>query len=349
MSDSAGPSRPLRVLETVNPPDGTTRYIDQVVSMAPGWVRFSYLGARNLATLRYDVLHVHWPDALLRGRFHWLRCVCFVLLLEVLRWRGIAVVRTLHNLHPHEAGSRAEAWAMRRLDRRTTYTVTINAVTPVPEGRGAYIPHGHYRDRFARVPRQAPVAGRLLYAGMIRPYKGVDLLLAAFKGLDDVSLTLRLVGKPSPELRGQIEQAQAEDTRITSTLAFVPDADLVADMTAAELVCLPYRELHNSGILLVALSLDRPVLVPRTPTTEALAREVGAGWIYMLEGPLDTESLRHAVTQVRRDVRPARPSLDGRDWSVVGQAYARAFAQAARLAGRGYAAPLSGECQGADR
>ncbi|HSW15175.1 MAG TPA: hypothetical protein VLI06_20165, partial [Solimonas sp.] len=76
MSETTGRPRPLRVLESVSPPDGTTRYIDQVVSMAPTWVRFSYLGAKNLVGLRYDVLHVHWPDSLLRGRFHWLRCLC---------------------------------------------------------------------------------------------------------------------------------------------------------------------------------------------------------------------------------------------------------------------------------
>lgn len=329
------PTRELTVLEAVSPPDGTTRYVDQVVSLAPDWVRFRYLGARALAGLGYDVLHVHWPDALVRGRWHALRCLGLLALLELLRWRRIAVVRTLHNLQPHEhGGSRLEALAMRRLDDRTDYTVTINPVTPIPGGRGVYIPHGHYRDRFAGIARAAVVPGRLLYAGLIRPYKGVDLLLSAFKALDERSLTLRLVGKPSPELRALIEQAQADDARISSALAFVPDADLVAEMSAAELVCLPYRELHNSGILLVALSLDRPVLVPRTPTTLALAQEVGPGWIYLFDGELGADDLRRALHQVRADTRAARPRLEGRDWAVVGEAYARAFAEAARRTGR---------------
>lgn len=343
MTQQAGPPGPLRVLEAVSPPDGTTRYVDQVVGLAPGWVRFSFLSARNLAGLRYDVLHVHWPDALLRGRLHAFRCLCLVVLLEVLRLRRIAVVRTLHNLQPHEHGSGIERLALRWLDLRTTYTVTINPVTPVMQGRGVYIPHGHYRDRFAGMPRRAPVPGRLLYAGLIRPYKGVDLLLDAFAALPDPALTLRLVGKPVPELRQLIEQAQAVDARISSALAFVPDTELVTEMTAAELVCLPYRELHNSGILLVALSLDRPVLVPRTPTTEALAREVGPGWLYMFDGLLDAGDLSQALQRVRTEPRSARPCLDGRDWAVVGQAYAQAFADAARLAGRTRGAELAAQ------
>ncbi len=327
-------ARPLRVLEAVHAPDGTTRYVDQVVSKAPPWVTFSYLGARRLVELRYDVLHVHWPDALLRGRCHRLRCIGLVGLLAVLRRRGVAIVRTLHNLDPHEGGSRFEAWATRRLDRATTYFVTINPVTPVPLGRGVYIPHGHYRDRFADLPRRTPVAGRLMYAGLIRPYKGVDRLLDAFRAVDDASLTLRLVGRPTRELRAAIEQAQAADARISSRLAFVADAELVAEMTAAELVCLPYRELHNSGVLLVALSLDRPVLVPRTPTTEALADEVGPGWIHCFDGALDADALQGALTRVRRETRAARPTLDGRDWTVVGRAYAEAFVAAAHIAQR---------------
>lgn len=342
-------SRPLRVLESINPPDGTTQYVDQIVELAPPWVRFSFLGAKSLASLRYDVLHVHWPESLLRGRSHVLRCLAFVALLEVLRLRRIAVVRTLHNLQPHEDGSRLEAAVLRWLDRRTTFTVTINPVTPIPAGRGVYIPHGHYRERFTALPHQTPVAGRLLYAGTIRPYKGVDVLLDAFRALDDPALTLRLVGQPSREMRPLVDRMRSDDGRISATLAFVPDALLVAEITAAQLVCLPYRQLHNSGVLLAALSLDRPVLVPRTPTTEAMAQEVGPGWIHFFDGVLQAQDLRQVMAKVQTESRPERPRLDGRDWRVVGQAYADAFAQAAALVGRAPVARLAPDGRGGER
>ena len=39
--------------------------------------------------------------------------------------------------------------------------------------------HGHYRDWFARYDQPAAVPGRLSYFGLIRRYKGVDVLLQA--------------------------------------------------------------------------------------------------------------------------------------------------------------------------
>ncbi len=80
---------------------------------------------------------------------------------------------------------------------------------------------------------------------------------------------------------------RAPDARIAHHLEHVPDDDLAAEVAHAQLVVLPYREMHNSGAVLLALSLDRPVLVPRNEVTDALAAEVGPWWVQRYDGELD--------------------------------------------------------------
>jgi beta-1,4-mannosyltransferase len=318
------------VLESTRPPDGTTRYIDQVVTHAPPHFEFRYFSPRA-ALRRADVFHVHWPEVIVRGGNPMataLRCLFLRFVLRLMRSRRTAIVRTLHNLSPHEPGSALERSTLDYLDALTDLFVTINPVTVPPSGPSTLIPHGHYRDRFASHPKRETVPGRLVYAGLIRPYKQVDRLIECFRETKTPGLTLRIAGKPTPELQETIELAAQSDHRITARFGFLPDDEFVAEVTSAELVCLPYSELHNSGILLVALSLGRPVLVPDSATTRALSEEVGPGWVHRFQGHLDPADIDAAVEAVRSTQRTAEPRLDDRDWTRVADLYGKAFVEA---------------------
>lgn len=322
--------RRLVVLEMTNAPDGTTRYIDQVVSFADEEIEFRYFSPRRVFGQQLDVAHFHWPDVYVRSGSRLgaaVKSVVFVGVIAVLSLRRVAIVRTLHNVEPHEASTSVGRWAMRALDRRTTFWITINPVTELP-GPGTYIPHGHYRDRFAAHTLPAPEQGRALYAGLIRPYKGVERLLEVASTVTRPDFSLRIVGKPTPQLRSVVESATAEHSWVSARLEFVPDSDLVAEVGRASLVCLPYEELHNSGMLIVALSLGRPVLVPRTETTQLLAKEVGDEWILRYDGQLTTTLLEEALEQAAVIVGREVPLLEERNWENVGRLYGEAFRQA---------------------
>lgn len=333
----------ITVQLSLSPPNGTTRYVDQVVTGAPPEVSFRFFTWRRAlqGALRggYQVFHVHWPEMIVRDDRRvraFLQRRALRALMALLALRRIAIVRTIHNLRPHETGHSAEARVLDALDARTDLFIRLNPTTPAPEGSDTItILHGHYRDRFAQWPLPATVPGRILHFGLIRRYKGVETLLRVFRSLDRPDLHLRIVGRPSGGLGEVIEREQALDSRITSRLRFVDDNELVDEIGQAELVVLPYREMHNSGAILVALSLNRPVLVPRTPSNTALADEVGQGWVYLYEGELDGAAVTGAIAAVRsRETSDtsAAPRLDGRDWTTLGhqsyEAYLRAMASA---------------------
>ncbi|WP_336033500.1 glycosyltransferase [Geodermatophilus sp. FMUSA9-8] len=326
----------LVVLHSLRRPDGTTKYADHMAGAAVPGLRPRWFGWRTALLGRYDVLHVHWPELLIRdSRRPWLRGVrrrMLDLLLLRLRLTRTPLVWTAHNLSPHEPGDASEQRSLRRFARRVDLTVRLNAASPVTTGRAQEtILHGHYRRPFAAHPQPAAEPGRVLYFGIIRPYKGVDTLLRAFAATPGADLRLRVVGNPHAGQAQVVREAQARDPRVSSTLRFVDDAELVGEIRRAQLVVLPYRGgMHNSGSLLAALSLDRPVLVPASPTNAVLAEEAGPGWVLQYEGELTAEVLAGALAETATP--PAeRPRLDQRDWAEVGRRHHAAYLRARAL------------------
>jgi glycosyltransferase involved in cell wall biosynthesis len=161
----------------------------------------------------------------------------------------------------------------------------------------------------------------------------VDHLIRAFTGTGgaDGHRELVVAGYPtSEELADRVRTLAADDPRVTLDLRFLPDADLVATITGAQLVVLPYPEMHNSGAVLAALSLDRPVLVPDNEVNRELADEVGRDWLLLYTGGLSAKTLEAALTDVEHQ-QTAAPALDGRGWEQTGQAHLAAYRRAVTL------------------
>jgi len=307
----------------------TNPYLTQLVASLPPDIDADGFSWKAAILGRHDVIHLHWPEVLLRGTSRLKvarRRLLFSCLLVSAGLRRAAIVRTAHNESSHEPLARIDAWLLRRCDAQTRVWIRLSDDTALPNRLIATIPHGHYRDWFAGRPRSSRVPGRLLFFGLIRPYKGVTALEDAFSAASDPTLTLRIVGKPnSSALEADVASRAAADARITTRFAYVDDAELVAEVSAAELVVLPYDELHNSGVLLLALSLDTPVLVPDSAVTRALADEVGPGWVHRYAGRIMPEHLESALHAVRSEPRGQSPDLSRREWAAIGRLHAEAY------------------------
>jgi beta-1,4-mannosyltransferase len=293
---------------------------------------FSWRGA---LVGRYDVLHMHWHDHLTqrRGPLSTVgRRLAYLVLMIRVRLGHQVLVRTLHNVAPHEARQGVERWLLRLTDRWTDAYITMQADTPLPSvAPSVLIPQGHYRDVYGDVDVTEPTRGVLLFFGNLRSYKGVPALLQAFLATADGELRLRIVGRAfDPGLADAVERARRADSRISSELGWVSHEQLAAEIGRAELVVLPYLEMHNSGTVLVALSLDRPVLIPSDPRTRSLAIEVGPGWVHTYEPPLRHHSIAEALDALRSATRTGRPDLSGREWKEIAAAHVAAYQDALR-------------------
>lgn len=297
-------------------------------------VNFSW---RTALLGRYDVFHAHWPEILVAGHSKLkkaVRQVFFVLLLLKLSISRTPIVRTMHNLALPQGISRIEIALLQAFDRQTTLRILLNPATELPDGQASRtILHGHYRDWFASFPTAESIAGRITYFGLIRRYKNVEGLIKAFSQLaDHIDASLTVSGRPSsPDLEQTLHQLSADDSRISLTLRFISDAELVTDVTSSELVVLPYREMHNSGGALTSLSLDRAVLVPDNDANRQFQAEVGERWVHLYAGDLTAADIATALHHIQQRNQAGLPNLSGRNWDKAGLDHFAAYKFAVEL------------------
>jgi glycosyltransferase involved in cell wall biosynthesis len=250
----------------------------------------------------YSVVHVHWPEVPLNrdGLTSALQARWFLTLIDALRRRGGKLVWTVHNLRSHEQrfpGREAEFF--RKFVERVDAFITLGrSGEAAVRGRfpelgarpGFVIPHHHYRGAYAdRVTRLearrelgvADDARVLLFFGQILGYKNVPTLVRTVRQLDPARpVTLLVAGRPkTPADEAELRAAAAADPRIRLDLGFVAHERAQHYFRAADLVVLPYREILNSGAAVLALSFDRPVLLPELGACRELGEQIGGGWV----------------------------------------------------------------------
>lgn len=300
----------------------------------------------RLLTRRYDVWHIHWPEMFLNvektAAAAALKSQAVLSLIDFARSRGTKIVWTVHNLASHERRyPRIEKWFWRALLRRLDGFITLSesglrgARERFPELRalpGTVVPHGHYRGEYPDdkrkdcrerlgIPSNAKV---ILFFGWIRDYKNVPGLIAAFRGLSDSDAALCLAGREfqksgASKSGGSVRELAGDDARIHMHLRHVPNEEVQTFFGAADLVALPYREILNSGTALLALSFNRPVLVPNKGAMAELQAQVGRNWVRTYEGELTTEQLAGALQWAQQKDRAGIAPLNTLDWNRVGE------------------------------
>ena len=141
----------------------------------------------------------------------------------------------------------------------------------IPHGAFAHLVTAEPGDEFAggqsSSQRRAGRPGRqplpsqtdrpvVLCFGLMRPYKGIDLLLEAWAGIEDAELWV--VGMPRMDT-APLHAVAPPGVRFVER--FVADEDLGSYFRRADLVVLPYREIDQSGVLFTALAFGRPLLL----------------------------------------------------------------------------------------
>ncbi|NOZ27289.1 MAG: glycosyltransferase [Chloroflexi bacterium] len=304
---------------------------------------------------RIDVLHLHWPDLFCQAETAWGRVRVSGLLLGVLadlQARGVALVYTVHNLLPHETrwpwlDRLVTIWLLRRADVVHVHDPeTAQEVRRLRWGRrrrGVWvIPHGHYMDIYPNVRSREEARRRLdlpddafvyLFFGQIRPYKGLDRLLDAFRYVAREQDRLLVAGNARPrdgEYVEHILRRAAVDPRIRIEVGYVPD-DAVQDyMNAADVCVLPYRRAVTSGSALLAFSFGCPIVAPRLGPFPRLVGEGARGVLY---DPGDEAALAAALVRARDlDLEAAGASAlayaRDQDWGELASQHLAAYQEA---------------------
>lgn len=237
-------------------------------------------------------------------------------------------VLTAHDLLPREPRP-GQAGAQRRLYDAVDAVVVhsgygrqlLVSSLGVDPAKVRVIHHGAF-DHLTRSEHEVPLPDDLaevrapvvLFFGLLRPYKGLETLLEAWRGVGGAELWI--VGRP----RIGVEDLRA---RAGASVRFVPrfvsDAELPAFFRRADVVVLPYvrtERLDWSGVLATALAFGKPTVVSDVGGFGELAA-VGAA---RLVAPDDPDALRAALVGLL-DAPQERSRLASGALAAAGGAY----------------------------
>ena len=123
-----------------------------------------------------------------------------------------------------------------------------------------------------------PGKKNLLFFGLIRAYKGLDILLEAFGKLPD-DYQLIIAGEPYgsfDKYQERIDSLPNKD-RIRMNLKYIKDSEVKDYFSAADLAVLPYRSATQSGISSVSYHFEVPMIVTDTGGLRETIGDRGTG------------------------------------------------------------------------
>jgi glycosyltransferase involved in cell wall biosynthesis len=168
----------------------------------------------------------------------------------------------------------------------------------------------------------APVA---LFFGLLRPYKGLDVLLEAWRGIDGAELWI--VGAPRMDT-APLRAAAPPGVRFVER--FVSEGEAAALFRRADLAVLPYREIDQSGVLFTALGLGTPLVLSDAGGFPEIARAGAA----QLVPAGDAGALHDALARLLRDpaaraalaAAAARLADERHGWDAIARAHLELYA-----------------------
>ncbi|HEY5668202.1 MAG TPA: glycosyltransferase family 4 protein [Candidatus Saccharimonadales bacterium] len=219
--------------------------------------------------------------------------------LAMLRARGKCpgrVVALCHNVLPHE----------RRFFDKPLIRAVLSRVdqvlvhTPEQAQLAKTLTKAHITT--AQIPPHLPakpqgrhstqLTRQLLFFGLVRPYKGVDVLLRALAAVPDVHAT---IGGEIWGGREQYDKLVSElglQDRVTLTNGYVPSQDLPNLLAKADVLVLPYRSGTATQNITLAHAHGLPVIATKIGS---MASQVREGIDGLLCAPDDVNSLAKAI------------------------------------------------------
>jgi len=280
------------------------------------------------AMMASDVVILHWPK-LFMGEADTREAVKGLLRIMASRRFGrTRLVWLAHNVSQHDGAARHPAITRRfireldgiiYLSERSRELVRSHHAVP-SHVRELVTVHPRYESDLPVVPFSTPLENepcRLFSFGLIRRYKGHEILLEAMRKVDSASVVLDLAGRRfDPLYAGELTAAakSVPAMRLLFRDERISDQDLEGMIDGSQGVVLPYRNILNSGAAIHALSRHRPVLVPRMGSMPELQDIVGSDWVHLYEGELSSEDIRSFASSIRKLESGSAPNLASLGW-----------------------------------
>jgi glycosyltransferase involved in cell wall biosynthesis len=301
---------------------------------------------RYAATARPEIFHILWNN-----KFQFFDRI---LLMSYYKALGKRIALTVHNVNAGVRDSSDSLW--NRLTLRMQYSladhlfvhtekmkgelidefgVRDSAISVIPFGINNSVPDTKLSPKDAKQQLGIKSTERvILFFGAIRPYKGLEHLVEAFKSLDTNRSEYRLIiaGEPkrgTEHYLSKIHESLKDEVRrgrVTEKIEFIPDEETELYFKAADLLVLPYTHIFQSGVLLLAYSFGLPVVAT---DVGSFGEDIVAGKTGFLCKPRDPVELAKTIekyfeSDLYKDLGYRRQEIReyaraGYSWDVVGE------------------------------
>jgi glycosyltransferase involved in cell wall biosynthesis len=282
----------------------------------------------GLRLRRYDAVVLVW--------WIWVWAPAYLTMLAFMRGRT-KVILQCHNIGDKEP-ARWKSWLTDRVLRRAGALV-VHAETELLDavrragGRRAIKARLPVHELGGRIPSRHESKKRLhlhgrnvaLFFGHVRPFKGLDIALRAWRRLRS-DVVLLVAGEAWWESEADYRDLARGLDNVVFEFRFIPDAEIANYFTAADVVLAPYRREAQSGVALTAFHFSRPVIAARVGGLPELVRDGVNG---TLVPPEDEIALAKAIddfftTADRRALEQgAAETVKEYSWEDYGRVFAR--------------------------
>jgi D-inositol-3-phosphate glycosyltransferase len=140
----------------------------------------------------------------------------------------------------------------------------------------------------------------LLFFGMIKKVKGLEILLSALKGVikHNPNILLVIAGKPWENDFSTYQKIIDENNLSKYILLhtkFIPQKDVEHYFCASDLVVLPYKKIYQSGVLMMTLSFGLPALVSDLPPLKEIISDNENGFLFKTENVSDLTTKLNSI------------------------------------------------------
>ena len=259
------------------------------------------------------------PDLLITCYWMAFFAPCYSIIERIAKSNGkTRCVALVHNMIPHEPSLLDKVFAplyVRATDGFVALSDSvvqdINRLDPSHKPKTSY-PHpiyDHYGEQMSKEEaclalHLNPEKQYMLFFGLVRAYKGLDLLLDAFGFVKDQLPNLQLIiagefYEDEDKYRTQIASHQLTD-RVIIKNEFIADADLRKYFGAADLIVQPYKSATQSGVTQVAFHFEKPMLVTNVGGLGEIVHDHQMGYAVDPNAQAIAEALTDYYTQNRQ-------------------------------------------------
>jgi len=265
-----------------------------------------------------DIIHIQWL-LLYKFDFLWIKILKFMLAKKSTKF-----VLTAHNVLPHVDGQNYRGILSKiysQFDALIVHSESLKSQVYDVFGESAknwmikVILSGNQDVLFKKVKmeevesymdliKRKSCRRSFLFAGIIHENKGLGLLLQAWERHiedfpDDI---LYIVGKPQYNIENELKFVREKlNESVRVSLGYKSDEEMFAYYLSTDFVVLPYKEASQSGVLLIALTLGKPVIATKVGAITETVKLFNGGYLVPPNDPLSLSKALNEAAAIPAD------------------------------------------------